>query len=397
MMMGRELRLPDQLVSHPPLDEDQPQATYVQNMLRRLQEAHVVLGEQQWQVRQEGQEEPLLFAEGDLVWLENRRRKGDNPKLQQKFVGPYHIVGAWPNHTYTIKRQGQRSTQNECRLKLYHACPEPAGRAPGTQEVTRRPNMKGAIQREPRPALPEPVAMPGETLMDTIERAKRERMAETRTPLESVPPLETGLATPPVENPPIVEELPSRARETTPTTERPTPVDEGPSIPRSRPRRQTKPPDRYGHNICAPLYDSEVYAEPPPQENSIGQLEEVFPSQQIEFEGANQDVFSPKSYLPYTEKKDRYEETSLAGRDSQYQFYEEREEEINYENFGKQQERKNNSEKRFENLLPTGNYLINPEVVAEPHTTTTEAGQSAQTAISTIEADLKLRNSLRLH
>ncbi|XP_067930787.1 cAMP-dependent protein kinase type II regulatory subunit-like [Watersipora subatra] len=32
-------------------------------------------------------------------------------KLQAKFVGPYQVITAWPNHTYVVKRQGQTSTQ----------------------------------------------------------------------------------------------------------------------------------------------------------------------------------------------------------------------------------------------------------------------------------------------
>jgi hypothetical protein len=249
MMLGRELRLPDQLLSHPPLEDNVPQAKYVQNMLRRLQEVHEALSEQQIQLRQEGQEEPLLFAEGDLVWLENRRRrKGENPKLQQKFVGPYYVVEAWPNHTYTIERQGQRSTQNECRLKLYHACPETAGRAPGTQEVARRPNMKGAVHRKSRLADPEPVLTgPAEAMLERLEEAVRGRLASSgNTPeLEPVPPPADvpEEQTPAVEPPLPVEQTPPVETAMLPPGEEAqhTPVVEEPSTTSSRPRRQIQP------------------------------------------------------------------------------------------------------------------------------------------------------------
>ena len=148
-MLGRELRLPDQLQYHPPPAEFQPQHRFVQATKERLDQTHELLRQQQAEVRQEDHEEPLLFTEGDLVWLLNkRRRKGENPKLQPKFVGPYRVIEARKNHTYSIERQGQCSVQNENRLKLYTACPEPAGQAPTTLEPRRRPNMKGATRHQ---------------------------------------------------------------------------------------------------------------------------------------------------------------------------------------------------------------------------------------------------------
>ena len=64
---------------------------------------------------------PLLFQSGDLVLVQNtRRRKGENPKLQPKFVGSYKVLAVFGNHTYQLEELSQ--TQNECRLKLYQAC-----------------------------------------------------------------------------------------------------------------------------------------------------------------------------------------------------------------------------------------------------------------------------------
>ena len=87
-----------------------PQNEYCQELLDRLEVAHAALREQQRVIRQEDQEEPLLFSPGDMVWLENRRRrKGENPKLQAKFQGPYTVIRSWSNHTYQIERSGQTS------------------------------------------------------------------------------------------------------------------------------------------------------------------------------------------------------------------------------------------------------------------------------------------------
>ena len=107
-------------------------------MIERLDEAHTLLREQQMAIRQEDSEEPSLFRVGDLVLVQNTRRKeGDNPKLQPKFVWPYKVVAAFGNHTYQLERLGQQTTQNECRLKLYQACTEKKGQAPGVLDSSK--------------------------------------------------------------------------------------------------------------------------------------------------------------------------------------------------------------------------------------------------------------------
>ena len=125
LMVEQELRIHDQLLLHLAPSESQPRHEYVQTMLQRLEEAHDLLRQQQLDNRQEDAEEPPLFGVGDLVLLEKcRRKKGDNSKFQSKFIGPCELNESYPNHTYKIKRQAQSSIQNECRLKLYHPCPE---------------------------------------------------------------------------------------------------------------------------------------------------------------------------------------------------------------------------------------------------------------------------------
>ena len=69
MMLGRELRLPDQLQLHPPPAEWMPQNDYCKELTERLEAAHATLREQQRAVRHEDHEEPLLFSPGDMVWL----------------------------------------------------------------------------------------------------------------------------------------------------------------------------------------------------------------------------------------------------------------------------------------------------------------------------------------
>jgi len=92
--------------------------------------AHEILREQQWKVRHKDSKEPPLYQTGDRVWMVNyRRRHGQAAKLQPKFMGPYVIVEAMPNHTYKIERSAQVSTQNEACLKPYWASPDALGKA----------------------------------------------------------------------------------------------------------------------------------------------------------------------------------------------------------------------------------------------------------------------------
>ena len=146
-------------------------------------------------------------------------RKGENPKLQPKFVGPYEVLAAWGNHTYRIERQGQESVQHESRLKPYRACTEPLGQAPGTLEATRRPNMRGAVahtrQKASPPELVEELPLP--TVQKEPKEAEnvpaRPRNAEEGPPtrVDSPQPSTcTGTPTTPQHHPPpSPEELPA--------------------------------------------------------------------------------------------------------------------------------------------------------------------------------------------
>ena len=79
---------------------------YIQDLVGQLKEAHEVLSEQQMKIREKDSEEPPLFSEGDLVWLVNKRRRGENPKLQPKYVRPYTLLQSFANYTYKLERQG---------------------------------------------------------------------------------------------------------------------------------------------------------------------------------------------------------------------------------------------------------------------------------------------------
>ena len=67
LILGQKVRLPDLLMSNPPPRDYQAHSEYVQEMVERIEEAHMLLREQQIAVRQEDSEEPSLFKTGDLI------------------------------------------------------------------------------------------------------------------------------------------------------------------------------------------------------------------------------------------------------------------------------------------------------------------------------------------
>lgn len=198
LMLGRETRLPDQIVYGTSDSEPTTTQQYALDLLERLQEAHDKLRQQQLEIRTEDTEEPPLYEVGDLVGLvRKRRRQGQSEKLCPKFVGPYRVIEVRPNHTYKLERNGQESIQNESRLKPFVECPEEVGQAPFIPEPVRQPNMKGARKHREKKA-PDPLFSP-----------------EDFPPL--VPEIEDKLVagpTPPVEvtvQPDISEERPRRS------------------------------------------------------------------------------------------------------------------------------------------------------------------------------------------
>ena len=119
-MMGREVRLPDDLVTSLAHVDATPITEYAYSLQKRLEEVGEQLRSQQTVVRQEGSDDPPLYMRGDLVWLRSYyRKKGVNPKLSAKYVGPYIIQEALPFHTYRVEKDGKTSIQHEARIRLY--------------------------------------------------------------------------------------------------------------------------------------------------------------------------------------------------------------------------------------------------------------------------------------
>ncbi|XP_067951391.1 uncharacterized protein [Watersipora subatra] len=260
LMLGRELRLPDQLESHPPPTEFFPTHEHALKVQRRLQTVQKALRQRQMKVRQEDREEPPLYASGDKVWLMNKRqRRRENPKLQAKFVAPYQVLKALGNHTYLVERQGQSSIQSEGKLKPYHACQERLGQAPATLEPRRGPNIKGAQPSRPKKRqeeeklLLEAAENRGQAITPGENPAGPEEGESQRRPpcSERINPATREKVSGELEANPVETEETTTPDSINPATQS-TPVRHNP-----RPARTTRKPEWYGDGVCYSMELSE--------------------------------------------------------------------------------------------------------------------------------------------
>lgn len=120
LMLGRETRLPDALVIADDVGEELEVSEYAYALERRMKAAHQILLNKQQDIRMEITEEVPLYSEGDQVWLKSYyKKRGENAKLQPKYIGPYTIIELLPHHTYRMEKGGKRSVQHEARIKLH--------------------------------------------------------------------------------------------------------------------------------------------------------------------------------------------------------------------------------------------------------------------------------------
>ena len=75
LMLGRELRLPDQLQYQPPPEESRPRNEFVVEIKDKLEQAHETLRQHQLRIRQDDQEESLLFATGVVTEPKETKRR----------------------------------------------------------------------------------------------------------------------------------------------------------------------------------------------------------------------------------------------------------------------------------------------------------------------------------
>ena len=196
MMLGRETRLPDQVCYGDLSANSYSREQYALRLQEAMSEAHDLWRKRQKELRTADSEEPLQFVVGDQVLMKSKRvKKGESGKLSSTFVGPFEVVKVnTETRTYVIEAKGQRSCQNETRLKLFRPSQGLKGRAPALVEPRRGKNMKGLRKRMPKDESPpmkdglEVVHQPARTAekkeakkedtpppVQTTERPKRER------------------------------------------------------------------------------------------------------------------------------------------------------------------------------------------------------------------------------
>ena len=196
MMLGRETRLPDQVCYGDLSANSYSREQYALRLQEAMSEAHDLWRKRQKELRTADSEEPSQFVVGDQVLMKSKRvKKGESGKLSSTFVGPFEVIKvSSETRTYVIEAKGQRSCQNETRLKLFRPSQGLKGRAPALVEPRRGKNMKGLRKRMPKDESPpmkdglEVVHQPARTAekkeakkedtpppVQTTERPKRER------------------------------------------------------------------------------------------------------------------------------------------------------------------------------------------------------------------------------
>lgn len=119
--LDRKVGFPDGLLHKITSTEKQTVEACARQLQQRLHTAHQMLRDKQLWVRIENSKEPLLFKNGDLVWLKSYQRKKSMAracKLQPKFIGPYKITEGLPYNTYRLARDGNETIEHEGQIKL---------------------------------------------------------------------------------------------------------------------------------------------------------------------------------------------------------------------------------------------------------------------------------------
>ena len=117
MMMGRNVRLPIDLVFGRPPDTPTSSGDYVQKLQTHLEEIHeiargtlTISSEKQKRQYDHKTKEPR-FQEGESVWYYCRvKRKGKSPKLQNHWHGPYRVIEKVSDILFRIQLRGTRKT-----------------------------------------------------------------------------------------------------------------------------------------------------------------------------------------------------------------------------------------------------------------------------------------------
>ena len=128
MMLGRNTRLPiDVLLPRPP-DADDEGKTYADQLRDKMEKIHdlarhnVKAASDRQKANYDKRAIIRPHKAGDMVWLQNHAtKKGLSPKLRQHWIGPYKILNKLSDVTYRIKKEpiGKPKVVHHNRLKPY--------------------------------------------------------------------------------------------------------------------------------------------------------------------------------------------------------------------------------------------------------------------------------------
>ena len=117
MMLGREAELPVDLLYGPPPESRQDECQYVIDMKEHLENVHQLARKKMLKAsdRQkrtyDHRAKQYSYSEGDLVWLQTKRKRSLAPKLQYSWEGPYRVVQQLTDLVYGIQRGPQSVTK----------------------------------------------------------------------------------------------------------------------------------------------------------------------------------------------------------------------------------------------------------------------------------------------
>ena len=174
LMLGRETRLPhDLLVDHPTGIECSDEE-YVTQLQKDLQTAYNRMRQQNLdQARTDDSEEEPRFKRGDKVWLKSYfNKKGRGAKLQPKYVGPYLVTKPLPYQTYEMERKGKLTVQHEGRIKLCQDMTDETTDALATTSSPTTPESPPVASQALTP-IEESVGRPEQYRGNTLARPKR--------------------------------------------------------------------------------------------------------------------------------------------------------------------------------------------------------------------------------
>lgn len=177
LMLGREIRLPVDLVMGRPPGEEMPTTTteYAVELRKRMEDVH---REVRGQLKFAGEAmrrhydrdvRAVTFKAGDRVWLYNpKRQKGKSPKLMSPWEGPYEVLEKVTDVTFRIRKgnAGRKKIIHSDRLWTYQE--DPSYTWSGREETAEEPPVEEDLGVAVDELVEGPDYLPGQSVDDSI-------------------------------------------------------------------------------------------------------------------------------------------------------------------------------------------------------------------------------------